>query len=64
MSKRASRPRRPMDGRPVIGQKMIQTAGPERMRHLEQVLANDFKIKPVADEHRRKRVAEAAKTPD
>ena len=38
----------------AIGEKMIATAGPERMKHLQQVLDNDFKRKAVADEHRKK----------
>ena len=43
----------------VIGPAMRRTAGPERMRHLQQIIDNDFKVKAVADEHRRER-AEAA----
>ena len=42
-----------MKGR-AIGEKMIATADPQRMEHLQQVLDNDFKRKAVADEHRKK----------
>lgn len=42
----------------TIGEKMIRGASPQRMRHLQQIVDNDFKRKAVAEECRRK-LAEA-----
>ncbi len=38
----------------VYGEKMISTAGPERMRHLEQVMANDGHLAQLSRESREK----------
>ena len=38
----------------VFGEKMISTAGPDRMRHLEQPLANDFELAELARQARAK----------
>ncbi|MCJ8328566.1 MAG: phytanoyl-CoA dioxygenase family protein [Lentisphaeria bacterium] len=44
-----------------IGQTMIDTAGPERMIHLQQIMANDFKIKEYHDELKAKGVTEPSR---
>jgi len=36
----------------AYGQQMLNTAGPERMRHLEQVMANDGHIAELARQAR------------
>jgi hypothetical protein len=38
----------------VYGEKMISTAGPERMRHLEQIMANDGHLAQLSREAREK----------
>ena len=38
----------------AFGEKMVNTAGPERMRHLEQVMANDGHLAEMSRQARAK----------
>ena len=38
----------------AFGKKMVNTAGPERMRHLEQVMANDGHLAEMSRQAREK----------